>query len=140
MVILDKAKLLEHETVFIYASEMDTRICDVMDQAGIPHIEMPAHRLYDNVKYADVPIPETAISHHGEMSDTVWAMISKIDPEYLAEKMNEIVFDEDLRQIELNMRTEVLSFPSHCSALSSRTAFLYARKSSIRPVIINLSQ
>ena len=45
---------------------------------------------------------------HGEMSDTVWAMISKIDPEYLAEKMNEIVFDEDLRQIELNMRTEVL--------------------------------
>lgn len=69
---------------------------------------MPAHRLYDNVKYADVPIPETVISHHGEMSDTVWAMISRVDPEYLAEKMNEIVFDEDLRQIELNMRTEVL--------------------------------
>lgn len=42
------------------------------------------------------------------MSDTVWAMISRVDPEYLAEKMNEIVFDEDLRQIELNMRTEVL--------------------------------
>lgn len=108
MVILNKAKLLEHETVFFYASEMDTRICYVMDQAGIPHIEMPAHRLYDNVKYADVPIPETVISHHGEMSDTVWAMISRVDPEYLAEKMKEIVFDEDLRQIELNMKTEVL--------------------------------
>lgn len=108
MVVLDKAKLLEHETVFFYASEMDTRICYVMDQAGIPHIEMPAHRLHDNVKYADVPIPETAISYHGEMSDTVWAMISKVDPGYLAEKMKEIVCDEDLRQIELNMKTEVL--------------------------------
>lgn len=45
MVVLDKVKLLEHETVFFYASEMDARICYVMDQAGIPHIEMPVHRL-----------------------------------------------------------------------------------------------
>ena len=108
MVTLDKTRLLEHESVFFYDGEMDTRLCYVMDQAGIPHIEMPAHRLHDNAGYKDFPIPETAISHHGEMSDTVWAMISRVDPEYLAEKMNEIVFDEDLRQIELNMRTEVL--------------------------------
>ena len=108
MVILDKAKLLEYETVFFYASEMDTRLCYVMDQAGIPHIEMPAHRLHDNVKYADIPILQTAISYHGEMSDTVWAMISKVDPKYLAEKMKEIACDEDLQKIEIDMKTEVL--------------------------------
>lgn len=108
MVTLDKTRLLEYEAVFFYASEMDTRLCYVMDQAGIPHMEMPANRLHDNDRYKDVSVPEAAISCQGKMSDTLWAMISKIDPEYLAEKMNEIVFDEDLRQIELNMRTEVL--------------------------------
>lgn len=87
---------------------MDTRLCYVMDHAGIPHIEMPAHRLHDNAGYKDVPIPETAVSHHGKVSDTVWAMISKVDPEYLAGKMKEIIFDEDLWQVELDMKTEVL--------------------------------
>lgn len=108
MVRLDKTKLLEHETVFFYASEMDTRICYVMDQAGIPHIEMPAHRLHDNPKYENVPIPEAAVSYQGKMSNTLWAMISKIDPKYMEKKMNEIVFDEDLWQIELDMKTGVL--------------------------------
>lgn len=108
MVKLDRDKLLEHETVFFYASEMDTRICYVMDQAGIPHMEMPAHRLHDNAEYENVPIPEAAISYNGKMSDTLWVMISKIDPEYMAEKMKEIVCDEDLWQIELDMKTEVL--------------------------------
>ncbi len=108
MVRLDRNRLLEHETVFFYASEMDTRICYVMDQAGIPHIEMPADRLHDNPKYADVPIPEAAVSYQGAMSNTLWAMISRIDPEYMEKKMKEIVYDEDLRQIELDRRTEVL--------------------------------
>lgn len=100
--------MLEHETVFFYASEMDTRICYVMDQAKISHIEMPARRLHDNPKYANVSIPETAISYEGKMSKTVWAMISKMDPVYMEGIMNEIVFDEDLWQIELDMKTEVL--------------------------------
>lgn len=108
MVKLDKTKILEHETVFFYASEMDTRICYVMDQAGIPHMEMPADRLHDNPRYADVPIPEAAVSYNGKMSNTLWAMISKIDPEYMKEKMKEIVFDKDLQQIELDIKTEVL--------------------------------
>lgn len=108
MVRLDKTKLLEHETVFFYASEMDARICYVMDQAGIPHIEMPAGRLHDNPEYADVPIPEAAVSYQGKLSSTLWAMVSRIDPEYMEEKMKEIVRDRDLWEIELNMKTEVL--------------------------------
>lgn len=108
MVELDRTKLLEHETVFFYASEMDTRICYVMDQAGIPHVEMPADRLHDNPKYRNVPIPESAVSYQGKMSDSLWVMISRIDPEYMKGKMHEIVSDEDLWQVELAMRTEVL--------------------------------
>lgn len=104
MVTLDKTRVLDHETVFFYASPMHYRLCYVMDQAGIPHMEMPAHRIQDNPKFENIPIPQTAISYWGEMSDLVCVMISKIDPEYMEEKMKEIVFDDDLLVIEMKKR------------------------------------
>lgn len=45
MVKLDKKSVLDREVPFFYAKKMDICLCYVMDQAGIKHMEMPAHRL-----------------------------------------------------------------------------------------------
>lgn len=100
VVVLDKTKMLDHETVFFFASEMGYRLNYVMEQAGIPYVSMPAGRLHENSKFQTIPIPQTVISDYNVESTLVRAMISKMNPEYMAEKMKEIIADEDLRRID----------------------------------------
>lgn len=111
MVKLDKKRVLDREVPFFYAKKMDICLCYVMDQAGIKHMEMPAHRLEDCTEYENMTIPKEAISFQGQKSDDVWVMMSKIDPQHMAEKMQEMIYDKDLYEIYVHNNTdEIIKF------------------------------
>ena len=111
MVKLDKNRVLDREVPFFYAKKMGICLCYVMDQAGIKHMEMPAHRLEDCLEFENMTIPKEAISFQGQKSDDVWVMMSKIDPQHMAEKMQEMIYDKDLYEIYVHNNTdEIIKF------------------------------